>query len=187
MRYSQLAVLCASLALFFSGCIFSPKRGGGGGPPPPSAYLPPILPEYVMENLAGAYAKRDSAKYKSLFDSLYTGTSLDQTDPSPQLLIYTKADEAQHIAGLAKSTKITSVDLQLVPRLVRSTDAGDPPGWAVIQNPIASLVITEPPDGGYSIVPTDETLEFHFIPKTPDSSSPTDTTWKIVRWVEVRR
>jgi len=30
-----------------------------------------------------------------------------------------------------------------------------------------------------------ETIEFRFIPKTPDSTSPTDTTWKIIRWLEV--
>jgi hypothetical protein len=30
-----------------------------------------------------------------------------------------------------------------------------------------------------------ETFEFKFIPFTPDSTSPTDTTWKIVRWTEL--
>ena len=37
----------------------------------------------------------------------------------------------------------------------------------------------------YFIASDRETMEFKFIPTSPDSTSPTDTTWKIVRWSEV--
>ncbi len=185
MRYSHLVLVCASLSLLFSGCIFSPHRGGGGGTLPPPVYQVNQFPEVVLQNLAQAYAHRDSTEYKSLYDENYQGSSLDNSNPSPQLLTYTKADEAQHIAGLAKNATITSVDLQLKPELVRLTDAGDPPGWALIQNPIFSLTIFDSPTT-WQITVEKETNEFHFIPKTPDSSSPTDTTWKIVKWLEIR-
>jgi hypothetical protein len=149
----------------------------------PPIYQQPSVPEVVLQNLALAYAHRDSTEYKSLFDGNYQGSSIDMRNPSPQVLTFTKADEAQHIAGLAKSTTITSVNLQLRPVLVRLTDAGDPPGWALIQNPIFSLSIYDAPNS-YDIRPSAETMEFRFIP-TLDSSSPTDTTWKIIRWTEI--
>ena len=185
MRYKRLAVVCSSLILLplFSGCIFSPKKGGGGVPPPD--YALPITPGLVLGNLALAYSHKDSTEYKSLFDDNYQGTSLDQQDPSAQLLTYTKADEAMHIAGLARSTTVTEVRLELLAAMIRITDAGDPPGWALIQDPIVTLSISDSPTS-YEVTPTDETTEFHFRP-TLDSSSPTDTTWTIVKWVEVRR
>ncbi len=178
---TRLAVLALLLCAFpLGGC--GKKHHIIGPDPQPPIYQQPSVPEVVLQNLALAYARRDSTEYKSLFDSLYTGTSINMKDPSPQFLTFTKADEAVHIAFLAKSTTIASIDLQLR-NLVRSTDAGDPPGWALIQNPIFSLTIYDG-SNSYDVGVNTETIEFRFIP-TLDSSSPTDTTWKIIRWTEV--
>ncbi|HEY3155658.1 MAG TPA: hypothetical protein VGK76_03385 [Candidatus Eisenbacteria bacterium] len=170
------------LALLLSGCIFSPKKGAGGGGIEPPKYLVPESPEFVMLNLKEAYTKKDSTGYKACFDPNYFGTSQDVVLQTP-IDTLTFAKEAEHIASLARSA--ATVELELKPAMVRSTDSGDPAGWALIQNPIQSLGVY---DGGNSFIvtPTQEIIEFRFIPKTPDSSSPTDTTWKIVKWNEIR-
>jgi len=166
-----------------SGCIFSPKKGVGGGIEPPPVYLANITPEAVLTNLAKAYAARDSIEFKLLYDDKYTGETIDQTNPgSPLSLPFTKADEVGHISGLAHKTTVASVELQLK-ALVRQDDAGQGYGWALFQNPVASLTVFDTPTS-WTITPDAETIEFHLIP-TPDSSSPTDTTWKIIKWTEV--
>jgi hypothetical protein len=170
------------LTLGLSGCIFSPKKGVGGGGTPPPKYDIPLSPEYVMFNLKKAYTAKDTMAYKACFDSTsYKGTSLNQATQTDTLTL-TYAEEARHIASLARST--ATVELTLKPAMARSTDLGDPPGWALIQNPIQSLDIYDGPNL-YTVTPSDETIEFRFIPKTPDSSSPTDTTWKITKWTEI--
>ena len=185
MRYSQLAIASAFLCLLGPGCIFSPHKGTGGGTPPP-VYLIPYSPDAVLQNLALAYKHRDPAAYDTLFDQFYTGSSIHQSSPdSVKQYTFAKADEVRHIWDLSRTTTITDVQLELMPIRSRSTDAGDPPGWAMIQNPILSLSIV---DGAntYTIVRDQETIEFHFKPKTPDPSSPTDTTWTIGKWTEIR-
>lgn len=180
-RAFRLAILAVTLCVFLlAGCG---KKRHLFDPIPPR-YLVLSSPANVLLALAKAYTSRDSAEYKLLFHDSYQGTSLDQRDPSPYPLTFTKADEAQHIAALARDPSLMGVDLQLVASLVRFTDAGDPTGWATIQNPIARLSILGFPDS-YTITPAEETIEFRFIPKTPDSASPTDTTWKIIRWTEI--
>ncbi|MBI4365078.1 MAG: hypothetical protein HY568_06590 [Candidatus Latescibacteria bacterium] len=179
-RIAVLAILICAFAL--TGCgkkhrILAPVIQ-------PPAYEIPFAPEVVLSNLAKAYRTKDSTEYRSLFDDNYQGTSIDMRDPSPQLLMFTKAEESQHIAALARRPAVL-VNLQLRPVLVRTADSGDPAGWAVIQNPIFALEISDGLD--LLVVGLDEELiEFHFIP-TLDSSSPTDTTWKIAKWVEVRQ
>ena len=183
MRCSRLAVVCAGLALLLSGCIFSPKKGTGGGGTGPPKYDIPSDPLYVRSHLEKAYTAKDSVAYKACFDFAYFGTSQDQTIPTQSLDTLTFAKEAAHIAFLARSTTIIA-DLQLKPLIVRSTDL-DNPGWALIQNPIDRLTIYDGQDI-YDVPVGNETIEFRFIPKTPDSSSPTDTTWKIIKWLEIR-
>src|SRR6266545_4482777 len=79
---SRLVLLsCAALGLLATGCIFSPHKGEDKIPPP--SYPREISPEIVMKNLQAAYAARDTAKYASLFDDAYTGSSLDNTDTNP--------------------------------------------------------------------------------------------------------
>ena len=186
MRYNRLTILAAMLCLLGSGCIFSPAKGKGGGPPPPEPYLPLFSPEAVLRNLASAYKHRDTAEYDTLFDTAYTGTTIDQSNPdSIKQYSFAKADEVAHIWGLSRTTTITAIELELSPALPRFTDGGDPAGWAMIQNPISSLSILDG-DNTYYIKRDTETIEFHFKPKTPDASSPTDTTWTIASWKEIR-
>ena len=187
MRYSQLAIASAFLCLLGSGCIFSPHKGTGGGTTPPPVYFIPSSPELVLRNLALAYEHREPARYDTLFDQLYTGETTDFANPDTVLHItFSKNDEVEHIWNLYRVTTITDVHLELTPVLPRYSDAGaDPPGWAVIQNPVFSLSITDGPNT-YVVARERETVEFHFKPKTPDSSSPTDTTWTIGKWTEVR-
>jgi len=186
MRYSRLVVVCAGLVLLLSGCIFSPTKGPGGGGPEPPKYEIPAYPHIVLQNLKTAYTAKDSSAYKACFDErpgLYVGTTQDAVHQTPVDTLYFR-DEAEHIANLARSTTAIA-DLVLVPLLdlERRADSEDP-SWALIQNPIQSLRID---DGlkSYVVTPSNETIEFHFIPKTPDSTSPTDTTWKIIKWTEV--
>ena len=183
MRYSRLVVVCAGLVLLLSGCIFSPTKGPGGGGPEPPKYEIPQEPNIVLENLKKAYTAKDSLAYQACFDARYVGRSQDQTG-TDTIYTFTFADEARHIEVLAQS-RTAIAELQLIPKMVRSADLGEDPAWALIQNPIQSLTIY---DGNYTYyVPLDkEIIEFHFIPKTPDSSSPTDTTWKIIKWTEIR-
>ena len=79
---------------------------------------------------------------------------------------------------------MTRVSVGFNPVLRRYTDLADPPGWASLQNPIRSVQIE---DGAttYDVYLSYETLTYKFVPTTPDSTSPTDTTWKIAAWSEV--
>ena len=187
MLLLRLAAVGASVVLAgLSGCGGEKTTGPGPQPQPqPPMYLKPIFPGYVLQNLALAYKHRDPAAYDTLFAEDYTGRTIDQSNPdSVKQYDFAKADEIRHIWALSRSTTITDIQLELMPTMIRYTDAGDPPGWAVIQNPIYSLSIADGPST-FSIARDRETMEFHFKPKTPDSSSPTDTTWTIVRWTEV--
>jgi hypothetical protein len=77
------------------------------------------------------------------------------------------------------------VSCQLYPSLVRFRDGADPPGWATIQNPLGAVEVNDGPNT-FRVDPSGITMQFKFAPAAPDSTSPTDTTWKIVRWLEVR-
>ena len=151
------------------------------GPPATPRYPALTSPELVLVALKTAYTGKDSIEYKLLFDHDYVGASVDLRFGAPaDTLAF--ADEARHIEALARS--ITAiVDLQLTPTMTRSRDPGDPPGWALIQNPIYSLTLYDGPNV-YGVGVGSETIEFRFIP-TLDSTSPTDTTWKIIRWSEI--
>jgi hypothetical protein len=99
-------------------------------------------------------------------------------------LSFSKADEMRHVASLAARTTIAHISINLNPVIRRYTDTADPAGWASLQNPLRTVEIE---DAGttYDVYLSYETLTYKFIPTTPDSTSPTDTTWKIVRWSEV--
>jgi hypothetical protein len=180
-------VLAGILAALLSGCakehhIMAP------GIRLPSPY--PILtdPYRVMESLRLAYVARDSTEIKKLYDENYVGTSVDQSNPgAPLVLSFSKVDEVRHVAAMARTRTIFNISLQMPPSLTRQSDASDPPGWALIQLPqgTVSLEISDGPTTR-AIASNQEQFEFRFIPTTPDPSSPTDTTWKIVRWTEIR-
>lgn len=174
-------VLIAALAL--SGC--GEDHGFKPQPQPQQRIYPYLFNPYlVIDALRTAYERRDTVEIKVLYDDGYQGTSIDQTDPVPAAIPFTKSDEVAHVANLAHNPAV-HVSILTVPSLTRTSDPGDPPGWTIIENPIASLEVSDlVQDNQLDVAHTTET--FKFIPHSPDATSPTDTTWKIIRWSEVR-
>lgn len=190
LRFARFSLAPAILAaMVLSGCgKDSPTKPH---PPLPPLYSIPSSPAVVLANLEVAYSQRDSVGYKALYDSSYVGISRDLGDPpgtAPITLTY--ADEAAHITKLASRTAITSAYMNLGPSAswtrLASNDTSHPE-WATIQIAGSSLnvQVTEGADtyqaGGSSLF-----FEFLFKPSTPESTSPTDTLWTIVRWNEMR-
>jgi hypothetical protein len=137
----------------------------------------------VLENVRRAYGGRDSIGYDSLFDAAYIGTSADYSGP-PSIITFTKADESQHIRALARAPLISSIRLVFPPTLVRHTDASDTLGWATVSLSDVRLEIADGPNY-FSLAPNNS-MYFKFRPTTPSFGSPTDTTWHIVRWSEIK-
>jgi hypothetical protein len=148
---------------------------------PGPKYPPSSTPQLTLESMAMAYSSRDSTGYDSLFDAAYAGVSFDPV--SMVALNFTKADEAQHIAALARTHSIVSAVFQAPPNLVRERDGADPPGWATITVQNVLVEVTDNVNT-LTIIPS-ETMEFKFAPTTPSLGSPTDTTWHIIRWIEL--
>jgi hypothetical protein len=180
-------LLTAAVALAFAmdGCGHDRVMVGNPPPIPPRIYPLLLDPYSVMDALRTAYGRRDSAEIKLLYDMNYQGTSIDQTDPAPAVLNFNKADEVRHVVALAKDPTILHVSMVPTTVMQRFTDLADPPGWSTIQNPIASLEVSSS-TSSRTVDIANETMVFKFIPHTPDPTSATDTTWKIIRWTEVR-
>jgi hypothetical protein len=174
-------VLAATLTSLGSGC--GTKRRGGALVNPGISYLPATSPQSVLANLVYAYMVRDSAETALVYDDAYQGTSIDLSDPSPDLH-FTKADEVRHVGRLKLDPDIISVyvDLGNAANWQRmSPDASDPPDYAVIQINSNRVEIQDVRTGtAYSARNTPMVYTFK-----PTVSAPGDTTWKIVRWTEV--
>src|SRR5262245_27028988 len=183
----QLRILWVALCLscgFLQGCIFDPKKGDEK-PPPPQSYERPISPSAVIRNLALAYKQKDSVNYVACYDLNYTGSSIDQLDPTPQLISVTWADEADHIGALARSA-IASIDVTTFPNLdrLRFHDSNDPSNYETMHNPLTLIQIVDNSGNGFSVPLDKELTIFKFI-GTPNSGA-TDSTWKVISWEEVR-
>ena len=180
---TRLALLAAIALTTLAGCG-GDKTMNPVPAPKVNPYPKLINPFNVLDALEIAYENRDTTELELLYDDAYQGTSSDLTDPNATILLFTKQDEIRHLAKL-KATTLYSVSLQRSTHSVRSRDNADPPGWTMIDNPFTVLEIGEP-----SIVRrvdfSTELSRFKFVPHTPDPSSITDTTWKIIRWVEVK-
>jgi hypothetical protein len=132
-----------------------------------------------------AYVRRDPVETGLVYEDGYQGLSLDLTSVLGDTLAFTKADEVAHVAFLGRLGSGSTVRCEVYPAPTRFRDNADPPGWATIQNPLGAIEI----DNGQNVEqvnPNGITMDFKFAPTTPDTTSPTDTTWKIVRWLEVR-
>ena len=174
--FVALALVC-----LISGCIFSPRQKPPVVIPPPD-YPKLINPFAVLDALELAYGARDSNEVKLLYDKDYLGTSTDRSDGS--VLNFTKAEEVEHVAALARHTSITHVFLKFPPNKTRFSDGADPPEWATIQmSQGVNLQIDDSPTSYY--LTSGVITEFKLIPKTPDASSSTDTTWSIIKWNEI--
>jgi hypothetical protein len=155
------------------------------GPPPGPTYPVLSTPGAVLDKLRMSYEYRDSLAYDSCFEADYLGASYDTSEAGPpQPGTFTFADEAAHIRALARDPDITSVDLFLPTPWARITVPGDTLGdWSMISvhNPQGGVT-----DGANTVqIAVNETFEFSFRPATPAPTSPTDTLWRIVRWVEM--
>lgn len=193
MRSIVLLGLAAFLALP-AGCIFSPDEceDCNGGPPPPPAYEIPAYPYLVLRNLVTAYEARDSVQCKLIYDpSYYEGKSTNVNDPDPatQVSTFLWADEVAHVAGMARSSEITDVTMDLGPETTWYREASDilaHPEWALIQrlNYYSITIYATNKDYLLQWDPGDQ-MKFYFTPTTPAASSPSDTLWSIVYWEEV--
>jgi hypothetical protein len=182
-----LLVLAAlAIALAVVGC--SKKDGGGrsllgnGGPPP---YSEPTSPQNVLFNMIASYEARDSVQTAQVYDAAYQGASTDFSSPSPTTLTFTKFDEVHHVGFLRLDPNITSVALDFGPQSTWSRlppDVSDPADWAVLQINNAQIQIQDINMGTTSQAQNNMML-YTFIPTV---AAPGDTTWKIVRWTEVK-
>lgn len=189
---NSMALVCLAAAwagfVLLAGCgIFNPD--GEEAPPTDGPGEYPILsqPSAVLEALEMAYSKRDSVKIKEIYDSTYTGQSLDIYDQS-QTPQFTYFDEVSHVARLAATPGLTTnMELGDDPSWFRrNSDDPSHPEWAVIQlvGPTYKIEIYDGPNDSYGATGEPGTFqEFAFSPH-PDETSPSDTLWKIVRWRE---
>ena len=188
MRFTVVPALVAASILSGCGSKDNPvKPSNPSGP----TYLIRSTPQNVLTNLEEAYSKRDSVETKALYDPSYAGTSQDLNDPpgtTPNFFTY--SDEVSHVSALAYSPTISSVYLSFGPAASWTRlESNDPshPEWAAIEIAGSNFRI-ECTDGAnmWQAGGSNEFLEFMFKPSTPESTSPTDTLWRIVRWREVR-
>ena len=152
-------------------------------------YPAPNSPQNVLTSMAMAYSARDTVETKLVYDESYQGISSDLSvpPPIPAPPVFFKSGEVAHVAALARNAGVTNVILELAPTLIRYSDASDPPGWATIGDPITRIEIYDANTAiSLRVDLSRETMTFKFVPQTPDSTSPTDTTWKIIRWFELK-
>jgi hypothetical protein len=160
---------------------FDPK---GGGPPPPPPFVYPDLstPQNVILNLKYAWEKRDSVRTRQLYDDAYQGVSTDVDGT----VTFTKNQEVATVWAMGKSQNINRVEFTLRPETtwVRLSYPSDPAGYAAIQLQGVNIQVDDAVLGT-QIANSSNFFEFKFVP-TLDAASPTDTTWKIVGWTEIK-
>ena len=185
--FSTMLVLVACLALAIGGCGDDDDDGNPLDPGPSGPDYPVLShPTAVLTALEMAYSARDSVMYKALYDSTYTGSSMDLADPGTTIDL-TFDDEARHIAALASAPGLTAYLELGAPETWERLSSDDPshPERAIIQLN-GSTYAVEIFDGANAVGASGEAgtfLEFAFQP-TLDTSSPSDTLWRIVRWKE---
>ena len=175
-------VLCL-FTVFGLGCgLFDPPDKPP--PPPPDPYPPLNSPQNTLLNLKLAWQSQDSLRAKLIYDDEYIGTSADQTDPGSPVLTYFKLQEVYVLEIMGKRQEINSVSFDISPEQtwVRLRHEGDPEGWATIAIPDINIQVDDIVHG--LLVASDESLfEFKFKPYV---NAPGDTTWRIIRWNEIR-
>lgn len=158
-------------------------------PEDPIVPYPPLsTPQNVLSAYELAYSRLDTVMVDDLFDATYTGESVDLDNPGGGTLTFNHADEVAHVRVLATTPGLrASLDLG-APSFWDVMPSDDPshPDWRVIQISGSTAYRIEIFDGLDTFGAVGEAgtfLEFAFTP-TLDSSSPTDTLWRIVRWKE---
>ena len=184
--FLQRCLLVTILALALGGC--GDDDDNPMKPPPGTSYPELSSPQNVLLALDLAYESRDSVMYGALYDSTYVGSSTDLNDPGNPINL-TYADEVAHIRALATTPGISHVLLDLGPEATWDRLPSDDlshPEWSMIQL-AGSAYRIEITEGATTLGAVGEAgtfLEFAFSPR-PDSTSQTDTLWRIVRWREV--
>ena len=188
-RASLLCLLCALCA----GCIFSPKKddSGGGVVEPPPDYPKRDTPKNAILYLTLAWENRDSVRIDSVYADNYVGTSSDLTDPNDVPLTFAKSDEVRLVSNMAKSQSIVKVDMDfgLQAGWSEGNYVSDPPDWYYVLIPSFTIYVNDSVEGEKQATsPAPKTIwRFEFtVRPDPDLSSPADTVWQVVRWVEDR-
>src|SRR5678815_1007087 len=120
--YRTIRTLCLVLCVFAL-CVGCGTEKSITGPVPRTGYLALTTPENTLTTMIRAYANRDTAQLALVYDDAYEGTSRDADDWSPETLTFTKRDEIEHVAALARSSSVASVSVALNPVLRRYSDA----------------------------------------------------------------
>lgn len=172
-------------ALVAAGCgLLNPDKGGPD-PPPPFQYPDLSTPQNVVLNLKYVWENRDSLRAKVIYDDAYEGTSVDNKEGGPTYT-FSKVQEVQTVWSLGKTQDVTSVTFTLRPETtwVREDYPTDPVGWTSIKLQGVDIQVEDAAKGTL-IANSSNLFQFKFVP-TLDAASPTDTTWKIIRWEEIR-
>ena len=179
-------------ALFLPALLLGLALGGCGDddenpikPPGNSDPAFPDTPQNALSLYISAYEARDTAGVAESYDSTYTGSSMDLN--GGETTHFTLNEERSHVVALATANLSVSLDMG-PPSTWARMPSDDPshPEWAVISigGAAFSLVISNQVDF-YEVGGEAGTYqEFAFAPSL-DSTSPTDTLWRIVRWREV--
>jgi hypothetical protein len=177
--------LVLTLALALVGCgLFKPKEKKED-PPVPFQYPPLDTPQNVLLNLKYSWERRDSVQTRLLYDDAYQGESTDNQSGGTTLT-FSKDQEVATVWSLGKSQDVQSVAFTLRPETtwVRLNYPTDPAGWTALQLQGVNIQVDDASKGTL-IANSSNFFEFKFVP-TLDAASATDTTWKIVRWKEIR-
>jgi hypothetical protein len=176
------AVTAFLVAVAMAGCGRSKCVNCESPPPLPFEYPALDTPQHVVLNVKYAWERRDSVRTRELYDDTYQGTS---TDPDGTLN-FSKNQEVAAVWAIGKSQDVLSVSFTLRPETtwLRLSYPTDPAGWTAIQLQGVNILVDDVTKGTL-VASSSSFFEFKFKP-TLDAASPTDTTWKIVRWTEIK-
>jgi hypothetical protein len=188
MLQASLFTALLGYALVLNGCGDDDENPAKPDPPGLPIYPSLDRPQRVLLALELAYESRDSAMYRALYDSSYVGASTDLNDAGTTV-DFTYGDEVAHIRALASTPGISNVLLDLGPEVAwdrLSSDDVSHPDWSIIliSGSAYTIQVTEGSETYEAKGETGTFQEFAFTPRL-DSTSQTDTLWRIVRWREV--
>ena len=184
-----------ALALILTAPLLLQGCGEGGHKlidPPAFVYPDQSTPKNTLLRMAAAVERRDSVVTASVYADGYEGSSSDLTDPNSTTLQFFKSDEVRAVGEMARSNSIhlIEMDLGVTAGWLQYHNVSDPVGWVTIQIPNFQIYVNDTVEGEYrTSSPTQgetHVFEFTLKPTTPDPTSPTDTTWTIIQWVESR-